>query len=606
MPAPLPEWRRAQIMDALAAGRTEREIAAWLRVSRQTVWRYARAAVQQGRAVPEPQPMGGFRWSKITREDVTAVSGWALEQPKRTLVQLGELMREHERPEVSVSTVARALHKTGLKKRRARFVDERTHSRPLIAAERRAFREAQRHDPAFGAERLLFFDETLFYLNEQAHMAWGPDGAKAAAPVLFRPKGRTASTGLLLTIGVAGDGSLVLHHELQPPARPFVALAPAFQASELEEPGRGIALALDADNASVANLRDVLRQYSVKHTDLTTRAPLVARVKQLEATGLLGLPRAGRVDVGGPRQPVRNTVKDVATHFERSFVPWYTERFDDLGQRTLVWDNASTHSAVQVNNDRQISIFHRLFREWGLRGCFFLPPRSPSFQPVEAAFAFLKHWVRQGAPDDGYTQAGLEAAIRAALARVTATMVRNWIRGCGYQVGGVAGAVVEEKDDVDSAVDEGDDDAKIEEPRGRRKRPPLSPRFADAHGSLHPAGSVPGLVDVRARPEPPRADPAAAAAAAVEPRRWPGFPGGPPVGVTETKPTTYLEALVDQRDVFEPERIVGERRAADGTVQYRIRWVGYPPSQDTWEPLEHLQAGRRGLLRDWEKRRPKS
>lgn len=60
--------------------------------------------------------------------------------------------------------------------------------------------------------------------------------------------------------------------------------------------------------------------------------------------------------------------------------------------------------------------------------------------------------------------------------------------------------------------------------------------------------------------------------------------------------------LVDQRAVFEPERLVGERRAADGTLEYRVRWRGYPPSQDTWEPLEHLQAGRRGLLRDWEKR----
>ena len=104
-----------------------------------------------------------------------------------------------------------------------------------------------------------------------------------------------------------------------------------------------------------------------------------------------------------------------------------------------MWDNASTHSAVQVNNARQISIFHRLFREWGLRGCFFLPPRSPPFQPVEAAFAFVKHWVRQGAPDDGYTQASLEAAIEAALSRVTAVMVRRWIRGCGYSVQGEDG-----------------------------------------------------------------------------------------------------------------------------------------------------------------------
>ena len=29
---------------------------------------------------------------------------------------------------------------------------------------------------------------------------------------------------------------------------------------------------------------------------------------------------------------------------------------------------------------------------------------------------------------------------------------------------------------------------------------------------------------------------------------------------------------------------------------------GYQPAQDTWEPVEHLRAGRRGLLRDWAKR----
>ena len=61
MPAPLPAWRREQIMEALAAGRAVSEIAEWLHVSRQTVWRYAQAAAQQGRAVPLPRPMGGYR-----------------------------------------------------------------------------------------------------------------------------------------------------------------------------------------------------------------------------------------------------------------------------------------------------------------------------------------------------------------------------------------------------------------------------------------------------------------------------------------------------------------------------------------------------------------
>ena len=50
--------------------------------------------------------------------------------------------------------------------------------------------------------------------------------------------------------------------------------------------------------------------------------------------------------------------------------------------------------------------------------------------------------------------------------------------------------------------------------------------------------------------------------------------------------------------MFEPERIVAERRAADGTVEYRIRWAGYAPAEDTWEPAAHLLGGSRELLRE--------
>jgi hypothetical protein len=285
---------------------------------------------------------------------------------------------------------------------------------------------------------------------------------------------------------------------------------------------------------------------------------------------------------------VRNTVRDVATYFERELVPWLAAKHGagSMAQRTLVWDNASTHSAVHVHTTAQISLFHRLFREWGLRGCVFLPPRSPTFQPVEACFAFVKHWVRQWAPDDGYTQAGLEAAIEAALSRVTSVMVQRWIRGCGYSVQGVAG-----KDTSNASSDN-------EDPR-ESHRNNASPRWADEHGTLWQRESKPGLVDVRARPA--RRAPMPASTAAVA-RRWPGFPGKPPADATETQPAAYVDAVIDERELFEPERIVGERRASDGSVEYRIRWKGYQPAQDTWEPVEHLRAGRRGLLRDWAKR----
>ena len=88
--------------------------------------------------------------------------------------------------------------------------------------------------------------------------------------------------------------------------------------------------------------------------------------------------------MSGPKQPFRATVRDVARYWEQKFVPWFEEqKLNDLNQRTLVWDNASTHSAVQAHDPTRVSMFHRLFREWGFCGVIFLPPRSPAFNPAE-------------------------------------------------------------------------------------------------------------------------------------------------------------------------------------------------------------------------------
>ena len=40
---------------------------------------------------------------------------------------------------------------------------------------------------------------------------------------------------------------------------------------------------------------------------------------------------------------------------------------------------------------------------------------------------------------------------------------------------------------------------------------------------------------------------------------------------------------------FEVESIL-ERKEVDGVPHYRVRWKNFPPEDDTWEPLEHLQA----------------
>jgi len=73
-----------------------------------------------------------------------------------------------------------------------------------------------------------------------------------------------------------------------------------------------------------------------------------------------------------------------------------------LASKTLIWDNASTHGAIRVENLKAKSIFHRLAKErWGMRGIIYLPPRSPQFQPVETLFAFLKNSLRHNAPKNG-------------------------------------------------------------------------------------------------------------------------------------------------------------------------------------------------------------
>jgi transposase len=264
MPAPLPPELRERVMDLLAEGVSPTEISTRLRISRQTVYRYRRAAQAQGQRVPEPKAAGGYRWSKLKRDDIVALAQLVTEQPKITLKELNALAQDQRlvSEPISDSTVARALHKTGLKKRKASYRDLRTVSDPLIARERRLFREAQRQDPVLAPNTLLWMDETNVRLGEQATRAWGVDRA-----VLFKPKGQSMTTGLFLTLGVAPDDRMVLHWSIKPPARPLEALSPTFEASELEWPGRAVDVGLsrsEISKATVTQLRAALRQHGVK------------------------------------------------------------------------------------------------------------------------------------------------------------------------------------------------------------------------------------------------------------------------------------------------------------------------------------------------------
>jgi hypothetical protein len=47
------------------------------------------------------------------------------------------------------------------------------------------------------------------------------------------------------------------------------------------------------------------------------------------------------------------------------------------------------------------------------------------------------------------------------------------------------------------------------------------------------------------------------------------------------------------------ERIMEEMLAEDGIVWYLIRWEGYEPDGDTWEPYEHIKECT-DIIASWE------
>ena len=48
------------------------------------------------------------------------------------------------------------------------------------------------------------------------------------------------------------------------------------------------------------------------------------------------------------------------------------------------------------------------------------------------------------------------------------------------------------------------------------------------------------------------------------------------------------ERLMDELEEFVVERIVSHRKDDSGRMYLRIRWFGYGPEADTWEPVFHV------------------
>ena len=44
----------------------------------------------------------------------------------------------------------------------------------------------------------------------------------------------------------------------------------------------------------------------------------------------------------------------------------------------------------------------------------------------------------------------------------------------------------------------------------------------------------------------------------------------------------------DQGDMYDVEAVMDERLSEAGTPEYLIKWFGFGPADNTWEPVEHL------------------
>ena len=57
----------------------------------------------------------------------------------------------------------------------------------------------------------------------------------------------------------------------------------------------------------------------------------------------------------------------------------------------------------------------------------------------------------------------------------------------------------------------------------------------------------------------------------------------------------------NDEDYDEIEKIVDKRVDSDGQVEYFVKWKGYGDEENTWEPIENIEADT--MIEEFEKKR---
>jgi transposase len=282
-------------------------------------------------------------------------------------------------------------------------------------------------------------------------------------------------------------------------------------------------------------------------------------------------------------------------------------------KKKIVLDNASTHLAIRVNTKDKISYLHKYANETlEIENCIYIPVLSPIFNPAELVFAFVKKYLRNQMPKEGWIPSGLIHSIREAFKRITPEMAKNWIKKCGYKFRAPKG-------DDDSSADEKSDEKKDE-----KKDEKLNACNLAKHATL-PVKSQIICVDPLGSVYKTKARGESTWSYYVEPKQgtdlqdtvyllkqeliedkqsavvvpditeMKGMSRYIGIGPVPDLPVQKPESIERKDGSYEIDGIVMTRQNKKGETEYRVRWKGYQPVDDTWVSTDDIKDAKQAL-----------
>ena len=70
-------------------------------------------------------------------------------------------------------------------------------------------------------------------------------------------------------------------------------------------------------------------------------------------------------------------------------------------------------------------------------------------------------------------------------------------------------------------------------------------------------------------------------------------------GARLNKPNEGIIAVGGHEDSYLVEAIIGHRKSRQGPVQFLVKWLGYPDSENSWEPIQNLMKPVGHLLEEY-------